>query len=258
MYRIAVAGFHDFDFGRHEFGVLRREGRTRKRGEFAQLPETAVKFVERNPERSGQLRQMIPGDLLEVVVENLFKHRGQRVLAPELELQAFGKVTAADAGRIEPLHELERFFDDFDRLAGGHCDVRHGAAQIAGVVDAADDLGADPPQVRGCVRKRQLLQQLFLQRRRIGQRVEQIFAAFGVVVPGAVVGGQRQVVAPFVGLGRFCIEVRLVLGFGWGGGSGSGRSSALSASSSGLAAIACISRSSSSSSGRFNSSRLWS
>jgi len=219
---VMVADLDDFDFGRDEFRMAGRERRAGIRRQFFELCETDVEFVQRNPQGARQLGQAVAGDFFEMAVENFFEGRGQGVFAPELEFETFGEVAATDAGGVEALDQLQRFFDGFDRFVGGHGEIGDGAAQIAGVVDAADQLGGDGADLRRRVGERQFLHQLFLEGRGVGERVEKVLAPFGLVFAAAGSCGEGEVVAPLVRFGGLGVVVGLVFRFGGGRGIGDG------------------------------------
>ena len=70
----------------------------------------------------------------------------QRVLDPEradLEPQAVGQVERADARRIEGAHESEGLLDVLFVVVAGGADLVAGHAQVAVLVDVADQVGRD-------------------------------------------------------------------------------------------------------------------
>ena len=157
---------------------------------------------------------MVAGDLLKVMVENFPVERRQFSGALQLQLQAFGKVAAADAGRIETLHEFQCGFGVDQLGVFTHRQVGGSAAEITGVVDRADDLLRQPPDFGRRITGRQFRKQLFLQRRGVGERVEHevVFFVGEAGFPGA--GRHRQFVGPLLVFHGALVERAFIFLFG--------------------------------------------
>ena len=96
----------------------------------------------------------------------------------KLEQQAFAQVARAHADRVELLDHVQHFFAAVPRsYAGGLCQLLERRGQVAVVVDAADHQLADLPLVLVDSRpETSWLDQVFLERFRLGERVEKELA----------------------------------------------------------------------------------
>src|SRR4029453_2259945 len=143
--RVLVAELVDEDVGRDVARVVTPEAPAGLRLEAHDLLDRFHDAIERQLHGPRDVLITPPAQVVEVRLDDLDRDRIRQRVAPKLEQQAFLDGPRRHPGRVEALHELE----DLGHLVGGGGaplgDLLELGAEIAVLVEVADDLGADTP-----------------------------------------------------------------------------------------------------------------
>ena len=174
----AVGRGPDEDVGDHRLHHRLAEGVAGLGVEGADLGEHLGEVLGVDPAELEQRRMVAFRH--EVEIRDQRRHR--RVVAvalAELDREALGEVAGADAGRLERLDQGQRGFGDRERRAEPRGDLADVGAEIAGLVDLADDRLADQTDRRVGGGDAELVGEM------VGERLLAGDEGFEIVVVGA-------------------------------------------------------------------------
>ena len=159
------------DFGRVDAAGLGVEGGDDGRG--------FLHVLDRDLERSGDVRELAAAQLVEMVSHDVGRERVRLVLAFELEQETLTEVARTDAGGMELLDHAQDVFEVLVVHARGHGQLLEGRGEVAIFIDIADHETAYL-----LVRVRQpgqpeLGDQVFLERFQLRQGIEHELAPLG-------------------------------------------------------------------------------